>query len=151
MNDRARLRRDDPAEVIDLLGDGCARAVLIAANGQPVTAKEIIRRCDASETTVYRRIRTLVERGLLEERIALLRDSKQATVYRTTFTRLEVLFDGKRFAVAKHADEAARIAHLFSELPFETVSVDVPEGQVTARATFDDGLMDRLGALLASD
>lgn len=151
MNDPVRARRDEPTEVLGLLGDECARTVLIAANGRPVTAREIIRLCDVSETTVYRRIRSLVEHGLLEERVTLRRGTGQRTVYRTAFTHLEALFDGERFVVTRHADEAARVAHLFSELPFETVSVDLSEGRVTARASFDDKLIERLGGLLASD
>lgn len=140
---------DGASDVLRLLGDECARAILTTANRRPITAREMVDRCDVSETTVYRRIRALVEHGLLEERVALVRSSGRTTVYRTTFTHLEVLLDEGRFAVERHADEADRIAHLLSELPFETVSVDLSKGQVTARASFDEGMLDRLGALLS--
>lgn len=144
-----RSEWDGASDVLRLLGDKCARAILTTANRRPVTAREMVDRCDVSETTVYRRIRALVEHGLLEERVALLQDSKQTTVYRTTFTHLEVLLDEGRFTVERHANEAARVTYLLSELPFETVSVDLSEGQVTARASFDEEMLDRLGALMS--
>lgn len=148
-----RMARNDQSstvERLDLLGDRSARAILTAASAQPVTAKELIEHCDVSATTVYRRIKTLVEHGLLEERVTLADDSRQMTVYRTTFIHMEVAFDEGGFEVITHADEGRRFAYLLSELPFETVSVDLTERQVIAQATLDEQLVDRLGALLST-
>lgn len=149
------MARDDrngsSEDLLDLLGDECARSILSAAAVQAVTAKELIARSEVSETTIYRRINTLVDHGLLEERVVFLGGSKQTTVYRATFSHIEILLGETGFEVEKHTDDAARVAYLLSELPFETLSIDITEQRVTAQAEFDEQLIDRLGALLTTD
>lgn len=56
-----------PVEVLDLLGDEVARAILTASRQEAMTAEELAAVCDVSTTTVYRRLNSLMAVGLMEK------------------------------------------------------------------------------------
>ena len=64
---------DDPpdqltAETVgELLEDEYARAILAETSRKPLSADELVERCDASSPTIYRRINRLQEFDMLDE------------------------------------------------------------------------------------
>lgn len=86
----------DPTDVLSLLDDGHARAILAAASTEPMSASELSETCDASKATVYRRIDELTDHGLMEESISVRPDGNHHRVYRATFRELTLgLADGE--------------------------------------------------------
>lgn len=88
---------EDPAlgEVLDLLSDEYARAILAAASEQPMSAKELAEQCDMSEPTVYRRISQLREHDLVEEQTKIETGGNDYKLYVTTLSGFSLrLADG---------------------------------------------------------
>nr|WP_303647004.1 winged helix-turn-helix domain-containing protein [Haloarchaeobius salinus] len=83
---------EDPAlpDVVALLDDEYARAILEATSEGPKSAKDLSEECDASLPTVYRRAESLQECGLLREETRLQDDGNHYSVYRATLERFSV-------------------------------------------------------------
>lgn len=75
----------DTEDVLAALEDPDCRSLLEATAAEPLTAAELIDRCEIPRSTTYRKIERLTEAGLLEERIRLSADGKHASEYRRTF------------------------------------------------------------------
>jgi DNA-binding transcriptional ArsR family regulator len=60
----------EPGEVLSLLSDDYARAILAAIGEDTLPARDVVDRVDASRATVYRRLRRLEAAGLLESAVA---------------------------------------------------------------------------------
>lgn len=58
----------DVAALGSLLADDCARTILEATAREPQSADALAQQCDASKTTVYRRLEDLEEHDLVEVR-----------------------------------------------------------------------------------
>jgi DNA-binding transcriptional ArsR family regulator len=85
----------DLVAVLDLLSDEYARAILAATSTEPMTAKTLSERCDASLPTVYRRIERLQEHNLIEERVEVGEDGHHREVYSARLAALSLeLEDG---------------------------------------------------------
>ncbi|MFP8953060.1 helix-turn-helix domain-containing protein [Natrialbaceae archaeon A-arb3/5] len=80
----------DPAAQLDVLGDTCARTILVATSDGPKTAKELTDRTDSSSATVYRRINNLLESDLLAECIRFEQDGSHTTAYEATVEEVDV-------------------------------------------------------------
>ena len=80
----------DPSAQLDVLGDECARTILIATTDGPKTAKELTKRTDSSSATVYRRINNLLESDLLAECVRFDEDGSHTTAYEATVESLQV-------------------------------------------------------------
>ncbi|MEY7850829.1 helix-turn-helix domain-containing protein [Natrarchaeobius sp. A-rgal3] len=80
----------DPAAQLDVLGDTCARTILVATSDGPKTAKELTERTESSSATVYRRINNLLESDLLAECIRFEEDGSHTTAYEATVDQLDV-------------------------------------------------------------
>ncbi|MFA9427738.1 helix-turn-helix domain-containing protein [Natronorubrum sp. A-ect3] len=80
----------DPSAQLDVLGDECARTILIATSDGPKTAKELTKRTDSSSATVYRRINNLLESDLLAECVRFDEDGSHTTAYEATVETLQV-------------------------------------------------------------
>jgi DNA-binding HxlR family transcriptional regulator len=80
----------DPEEVIDLLADEYVRSILAVLGDRGRTAPEVARRCGCSRTTVYRRLDTLVEAGLVAREPGVDPVGHHRTRYRTRPVRLGV-------------------------------------------------------------
>lgn len=73
---------------LNVLGDECARTILVATSAGPRTAKELTSHTDCSSATVYRRINNLLESELLAECIRFEEDGTHTTAYEATVERL---------------------------------------------------------------
>ena len=92
----------DQAAQLDVLGDDCARTILIATSEAPKTAKELTKRTDSSSATVYRRINNLLESDLLAECVRFDDDGSHTTAYEATVDvlRIRIGADGIDVAVS---------------------------------------------------
>lgn len=135
-------------ELLDVLGDEHSRAILAAASEAPVGSKELTDRCDASPSTVYRRINHLLELGLLDERVAFDGDSKQTKVYETSFEHFDVSFEGGKCVVEPHeyGQVTSAIVALLEKLPFENVDTDLNGRELTVRLELTEEVVEDLTA-----
>lgn len=79
-----------PEEVLELLDDDHARAVLAAVTETERTAREIVGLIESSRATVYRRLNDLEAAGLVEVGMQLDDDGHHRELYRTVPSRLTV-------------------------------------------------------------
>jgi DNA-binding transcriptional ArsR family regulator len=96
--DRAGLVSGDPdlSAVAGLLDDECARSILAATSNEPMSAKRLSERCDASKPTIYRRIERLEDAELLVEQTRPDPDGNHYSVYAANLKRVTVeLADGE--------------------------------------------------------
>ncbi len=96
---------------LDVLGDECARTILVATSERPQTAKELTALTDSSSATVYRRINNLLESGLIEECIRFEADSTHTTAYQATADTLRVTIgpDGIDVCVDCNAEDSSAL------------------------------------------
>ncbi|WP_440991504.1 ArsR/SmtB family transcription factor [Haloarchaeobius baliensis] len=92
----------DRAEVLRLLDDEYARAILTATSRAQMSAKELADTIDASPPTVYRRVEDLQDAGLLVEQMQYEASGHHHAVYRTAVERVTVTFEDGEYAV--HVD-----------------------------------------------
>ena len=149
ITDREPAVVQSPSELLDILGDEHSRTILGVASKRAVTAKELTQRCDASPSTVYRRINELLDCDLLTERVSFREDTKQTTVYETTFRHVDVDLDDGDYTVRKHAcsDVTSSILCLLDELPFDDVHTELRGREVTIRLDLTQDLLDQLAGL----
>ncbi|AFO56621.1 MULTISPECIES: winged helix-turn-helix domain-containing protein [unclassified Natrinema] len=98
-NTRSESTADHAAQ-LDVLGDDCARTILIATSEGPKTAKELTKRTDSSSATVYRRINNLLESELIAECVRFDDDGSHTTAYEATVDVLRVRIDADGIDVA---------------------------------------------------
>ena len=80
----------DPEALADLLGDECARTILVEAKKEPRSAAELSDCAGVSEPTVYRRLERLREYDLVTEDIQPVTDGKNYKLYRTELDGIEL-------------------------------------------------------------
>lgn len=80
----------DPEALADLLGDECARTILVEAKKEPCSAAELSDCAGVSEPTVYRRLERLREYDLVTEDIQPVTDGKNYKLYRTELDSIEL-------------------------------------------------------------
>lgn len=110
---------DEDAELLSLLDDEYARAILIETSKEPMSADALTERCDASPPTVYRRIDRLDEHDLVEAEQELDPDGHHYKTYRARLERVSVeLSDGEMDVRVDRTDENAadRFTRLYEEL-----------------------------------
>ena len=107
-------------DVLALLADPYARAILIATHGQPMTASTLADELDAAPSTVYDRIDDLEAAGFLSETTRTDGRGNHYSEYRARLDRLNVRIteDGIELAASyRDRDEAAERLHaLWSDL-----------------------------------
>lgn len=81
---------DDVETMASLLDDEYARAILAAAREEPRSAEELSEACDASPSTVYRRVERLRDEDLLAGEQRLDPEGHHYEVYSTRMRRLTV-------------------------------------------------------------
>jgi DNA-binding transcriptional ArsR family regulator len=91
--------RDDLATVVSVLDDPQARAILERTVDGPRSADDLVAASDASRSTVYRRIRRLVDLALLEESQELDPDGHHFKTYRARLDRVTVDLGADGFAI----------------------------------------------------
>ena len=109
---------DEDAELLSLLDDEYARAILIETSKEPMSADALTERCDASPPTVYRRIDRLDEHDLVEAEQELDPDGHHYKTYAARLERVTIeLEDGDlTVAVDRTEDAADRFTRLYEEL-----------------------------------
>lgn len=144
----ADLDPDDSAELLDVLGDECARRILSATKAQPMTAKQLSDHCPVSTTTIYRRINTLLDCGLVREEAAFPTDGAGMKFYEPTFDFLEVTLDndGLRAETFDSQSAVERAVRLFDEAPTDDVEVEVTDGELRLSIPFTNELVGDLAA-----
>ena len=100
----------DPEALADLLGDDCARTILVEAKGESLPAAELSEIADVSEPTVYRRLERLREYDLVTEEIQPVTDGKNYKLYRTNLEgiKLDLSEDGFDITVSRRERMADR-------------------------------------------
>ncbi len=106
-------------EIAALLEDEYAHAILIHTSEQTMSAPELSDACDASVSTIYRRIERLQEHDLLAEQLQLDQDGHHYKTYTARLDRVEIeLRDGAfEIEITYRPDDAAdRFTELFEGL-----------------------------------
>ncbi|MFC7237281.1 helix-turn-helix domain-containing protein [Saliphagus sp. GCM10025317] len=83
----------EPPELLALLDDEYARAILTKTSVKPMSASTLSDRCDASLPTIYRHLERLREYDLLSEQTELVPDGNHYSVYAARLERLEVTLE----------------------------------------------------------
>ena len=83
-----------PDAVFELAADDTARRILSAASEEPMSASQLADRCGVSEPTIYRRVKTLREHGLIEGSLKISSDGDHHEEFETTVDRVCLEFDG---------------------------------------------------------
>lgn len=111
----------DERDVLALLDDEYARAILRETNAEPLTAAELADRCDASNSTIYRRIERLQECDLIVEQTQFDPDGHHRNVYASRLAGLEVRFEGRDLhleldRIEPEDDPADRFTRMWQDL-----------------------------------
>ena len=93
-------------KLLDTLGDGCARQVLAEIARRPASVVELTDRMELSRATIYRRVETLHEHGLIEERTLVGDGGNHYSEYRSDFggTVVSLEDDGYEVRVVQNDD-----------------------------------------------
>ncbi|WP_204357293.1 ArsR/SmtB family transcription factor [Halogeometricum borinquense] len=113
--------RDTDEELVSLLDDRYAREILVETREEPRSADALSEACDASASTIYRRIERLRKHDLLEGQQRLDPDGHHYEVYAARLRKvtIELTPDGFTVEVACEEDEetaADRFTSLYEEL-----------------------------------
>lgn len=108
----------DPVRIVELLEDEYARAILIATSDEPMSATELSDVCDASRPTIYRRLESLEEAGLVEQGTLPESGGHHYTIYRSTLesVTIDVSSDGLTADVTTEEPVADRFTRLYEGL-----------------------------------
>jgi predicted transcriptional regulator len=109
----------DLDDVVDLLDDEYARAILRATSVQPLSADELSEQCDMSPPTVYRRLDRLQEQDLVAAQQQLDPDGHHYEVYAARLSRVTIDLDRGEFDLdveRTEQDAADRFTELFETL-----------------------------------
>lgn len=108
----------DEREVLALLDDDYARAILTATSAEPMSANELSERCDASNSTIYRRIDRLKEQDLIDEQTEFDPGGHHRSVYVSRLEGVDVRFeDGRvRVELERREPSAEDVADRFTRM-----------------------------------
>jgi len=98
----------DGAAVLSLLQDEHAREVLVALGGEEKPARDVVSECDASRTTVYRRLDALESAELVSSSLAIAADGHHRKVFEATLERVTVDVAGEDRGVTVTTHETDR-------------------------------------------
>jgi DNA-binding IclR family transcriptional regulator len=77
-------------ELLELLDANYTQAILEASRGEPKSASDLAEECGASRPTVYRRLNSLQDAGLVETGMAYDADGHHRTVFEATLESMSV-------------------------------------------------------------
>lgn len=109
---------EDPAteELFALLDDEYAREILTQTSIEPMSAKTLSDRCDASLPTIYRRAERLVDCGLLDERTEIGESGHHYSVFEARLDSLTVELADGGLSVTVEAGPPTDPADRFTDL-----------------------------------
>ncbi|OLZ39274.1 transcriptional regulator [Natrinema saccharevitans] len=88
-NDEAAIDAD---ATLELLSDDHARRLLDELDGEPLSATELAARLDSSRATVYRRLDSLEDAGLVRSAMSVRADGHHRRRYRVVVDRVRLEF-----------------------------------------------------------
>ncbi|WP_428326541.1 hypothetical protein [Nitrosopumilus sp.] len=95
-----KLRDEKLSELIlQSFGDPEKKAILESATETPKIINEIIKDCNLSQTSGYRKINNLIDDGLLYKTGHILRDNKKINLYVCSFSNLRINIENKKTSV----------------------------------------------------
>jgi DNA-binding transcriptional ArsR family regulator len=106
----------DDAEVLALLDDRYAEAILRAVRDEELSARELSEVCDISVSTVYRRAERLVECGLLAERHVARPDGNHYSMYEARMDEVTVRLTDGGFEVTVSGEPTGDLADRFTDI-----------------------------------
>ena len=106
----------DPDEVLDLLDDQYAEAILRQTRDTALSAQEISTACDISVSTVYRRTERLVDCGLLAERRIAQSDGTHHSTYEARLDEVTVSLTDDGFEVTIDEKPTGDLADRFTDM-----------------------------------
>ena len=107
----------DDEKILALLDDEYARAILTATSAEPMSAQTLSERCDASVTTIYRRIDRLKDCDLVEEQLQPQPDGNHYKMYASRLESFSVRFeDGEMRAEITRAEAEEDVADRFTRM-----------------------------------
>lgn len=91
-DDTSSTEPDQLSSVLEVLGDRTSRRLLwlLGEAGGALTARELADVCDASLTSVYRKLDRLTEAGLVEEEAEVDPDGHRRSRYRPVVDQIEI-------------------------------------------------------------
>jgi len=109
---------DGDEELLALLDDEYARAILAALTTEPMSVSELCTACDMSDPTAYRRLDRLHAADLVAEQQAVDPDGHHYKRYVATVEDVTVTFSDGTYevAVTRSSDPADRLTDLFEGL-----------------------------------
>lgn len=108
----------DVAALGSLLADDCARTILEATAREPQPASALIQQCDASKSTVYRRLEELEERDLVAVRQQPDEEGHHYKVYAAQLDRAVITLtqDGIKLSLSRRDRMTARFTRFIEGL-----------------------------------
>ncbi|MFB6106260.1 MAG: ArsR/SmtB family transcription factor [Halobacteriaceae archaeon] len=132
---------DEPTyeDVLDTLGSEVNRHILALASEAPRSAEDLAGYCDVSQPTIYRRLDTLSDLGLVEATVALDDDGNHYKRFRTTLEETHVAVEDGQFRVdlelARDADYTGKFVEFWRDL--ERGAEGLADGDVEVDADAD--------------
>lgn len=83
----------DSEEVLSMLGDDYAQAILKAISTEPLPARKLAERLDLSRATVYRRLNRLEDAGIVESMLSYHPEGYHRKQFKINFDRLVLSID----------------------------------------------------------
>lgn len=83
---------DNPSRLLALLADEHVREILSATSRHPVSAEELESTCDPSLSTIYRKIDTLVELGILNKQFKVPMEGQHEQEFKSNIDTLEITY-----------------------------------------------------------
>ncbi|SFK88603.1 Helix-turn-helix domain-containing protein [Halogranum rubrum] len=111
---------DDPDDlaVLRLLHDEYARSILTATSQESLSAQELAEACDASLTTVYRRVDDLVAQGLVTEATELDPSGNHYTTYEAAVEHIDIDIENGALnvTITQQSDVADRFTRVWEDI-----------------------------------
>lgn len=136
----------DAAPLLDALGDDVSREILSAGMRRAVTAEELAADCGVSESTIYRRLESLCDLGLVERCNHLVSDADAKSSYRAVVDGLSVELDadGVRVDRATETPLIEAMETVLEALDLRHLSYDARTNSVDVEFTLDDAQLATL-------
>lgn len=112
----------DERDLLSLLEDDYARAILAATSAEPMSAQQLSERCDVAPSTIYRRVDRLKDHDLLDERTQYDPDGHHRSLYESRLEEVHVTFEDGTYRVElertepPEEDVADRFTRLMEDL-----------------------------------
>lgn len=115
-----------PDELLSTLGDDLSRKILAMVSARPMTADDIVSRCDVSGRTVYRRLDSLLKHDLVDKQTTLGEDGHQHSRYSSSVDEIDVDFspaEDDLTVEVSYSDDVDRFIGLFQTLQSESADM----------------------------